>query len=489
MDEPTDPQSSSGGTSELLDPHLPSLSKFWLAALKDKACLFLPVDLRNQLPPSKGGMFYSIDVMDDVKQYYEANWSSLLLAAAIWLQERGFHKKDEAEMGGADNGKAAASLPMPLLPESSSSTSAARSSDVPRASPSDSRLDKFHLVLGLAVQSLCMPSTLDQPHVLSNCLRTLRKLLCSEVAREVLASDSRVGIELLNVMHRLLLTSTFLPIHITAMQVAEVIGNILVQVISFQKQPEDSPVSSEAKDSNNDSETGKDVALKPEVSIQPGESCGYAILQVVACSLLRVTPNLRDSGASDSRYVSSASSPPKNEDLIVVLHAVKVLGVICGICAPVGVSSVLPPVLHLLLSTLAYMCKLGKNTGSAAVVARVMAAGLQSLGQICTMLPLSDAQVGPQLTSIVQSALVSILGKHAAQVGGAKEEAELAGMDDGTRLVVMVVLLLRTSQDVCPAPSNLFDSCVSLFKQCLRSSDSKVWGWMITVNHNHHMYV
>lgn len=445
------------------------------------------MELRCQLPPSRGGMFYSVDVMDNVKQYYDANWSSLLLAAAIWLQDRGFNRKEDEE--GEVNkdgrgGQSFASLPMPLLPGATSSSSSVTPSSgmstplSSSSSPSDPRLEKFHLILGLAVQSLCMPATLDQTHVLSNCLRTLRKLLCSEVAHEVLASDCRVGVELLSVVHRLLLTSTSLPIHVTSIQAASIMGGILQQAVV--KASFSSP-SSSSDPGVKGMGGGPNVPVKPEISIQPGESCAYGLLEVVACCLLRLIPSLhvmRSPHLTSSSASSSSSLHPnlKSEELLVILHSIKILGVVCSICGPEGVVSVLPPVLHMLLSTLAYVCML-QRAPTPGLIASLTSAGMQSLGQLCSALPLSHDLVGPQLCSIIQSALFSVLGKHVHQVGsvkGEEEEAGLMGMDDETRLVVVAVLLLRTPQDVCPAPSNLFDGCVCLFKQCLHSKDTKV---------------
>ena len=485
--EEMEPQTTSSGPSELLDPHLPSLSFYWLAALKDKACLFLPAKLRNQLPPSRGGLFYSVDMMDDVKQYYEANWSSLLLAATIWLQDRGF--KNEEEGGGVSNNDGSrnnsVSLPTPLIPGSTSSSvnpssdASALSSSSNSSFPSSDRHDKFHLILGLAVQSLCMPATLDQVHILSNCLRTLKKLLWSEVARVELASDCRIGVELLNVVHRLLLTSTSLPIHITSIQVASIVGSILHQAAIKSSSSSVSYSYSSSKEVG----AATNVPMQPENSIEPGESCAYALLQVVTCSLLRLVPSLRltcDESAqphltSSSFHCSETAS--KGEDLLMILHAVKILGIICGVCGPEGVVSVLPPILHMLLSTLAYLCTLQTHQSSE-LLTQLTSAGLQALGKLCSALPLSHDVLSSRFCAIIQSALCSVLGKHVPRMAGdsgEEEEPELAGMDEGTRLVVVAVLLLRTAHDVCPAPSNLFDGCVSLFKQCLHSKDSTVW--------------
>ena len=474
--EEVDSHAPSRGVSELFDPHLSSLSYYWLAALNDKARLFLPVNLRSQLPLSKGGLFYSAAIMDDVRQYYEANWSSLLLAAAIWLQDRGFSEEEEGGSKGNKSGNNSASLLMPLLPGSTSSSLSPPSLSTP-ATASDSRLDKFHLVLGLAVQSLCMPATLDQLDVLSNCLRAVRKLLCSEVAQELLASDHRVGVELLSVVHRLLLTSTSLSIHIMSLQVAIIVEGILQQVALKTPSTSSSPDPSGL-------EAPKNVPMGLETSIQPGESCAYALLQVVACCLLRLVPSLHLAGDGPRSHRTSASGcsegPPKDEELLVILHAVKILGLVCGVCGPEGIVSVLPPILHMLLSTLAYMCILRHTcTPTPGLVANLISIGLHSLGLICAALPMSHDLLRPQLCTVLQSTLFSILGKNVLQAGSGsrgEEEEALIGMDEGTRMVVVTVMLLKTPHDVCPAPSNLFNGCVSLFQKCLHSKDSKVLG-------------
>ena len=470
-----EPQSSA---VELTDPHLPVLSKFWLAALKDKAYLFLPAEFGNQLPPS-GGTFYSVDVMDSVRPYYEANWSSLLHAAAMWLQERGFQEmKVGDEVGGSDSGGGnAAGLPVPLLSDTSGSSSFA---PPPPPITSDPRVMNFHLVLGLSVQSLCSPATLDHPHVLSSCLRALQRLLTSDVAFDVISSDSRFAVELLSMLHRLLLTCQVPSIHVVSLHIAILVGNILGRAVVQTPVPravdkEEGATTNEPSASSavKEVESGK-VPVSLEESIKPGTSCTCSLLEVVSCCLLRLVPSLKQAEyqqrpSSSSPPASSSANLPSKDSLTIILLCLKILSVPCGLCAPEATPTVLPSVLHLQLSTLGYVSTLSQH--ALKEVPRLPAVALQSLSQVCTALPMSHDVAGPELGEILQSALTSVLGGY---VGGFKGEDAL-GISDESRVVVVVVLLCAaSSRNICPPGSGLFEGGVALFEKCLRTGDLKV---------------
>ena len=53
----------------LVQEELPSLSKHWLAALKDHALLSLPTDFKSQLPYD-GGAFYTNDTIKSARPHY-----------------------------------------------------------------------------------------------------------------------------------------------------------------------------------------------------------------------------------------------------------------------------------------------------------------------------------------------------------------------------------------------------------------------------------
>ena len=223
-DEDTD--SSQAGAMELLDPHLPRLSQYWLAAVKDHAYLSLPPQFSSQLPPS-GGTFYNNDVMDCVKPYYQDNWPSLLHAAAIWLASGGFDTLEKSASTGT-----LSSLPPPqlvpsgaqMLPPPAIPPLGGTSGLVPGT---DARRDYFHLILGLSVQALCTPATLDEPQTVTHCLRAVKRLFKAAFSRGLLSSDSQLSIEVLSVMHRLLLTCQSKAMHTVALEVASFIGEAL----------------------------------------------------------------------------------------------------------------------------------------------------------------------------------------------------------------------------------------------------------------------
>ena len=85
--------------ASLVQSELPSLSKYWLAALKDHALLLLPLEYGSQLP-FDGGAFYSNDTIELARPHYISTWSSILEASAVWLTyDHGFDNIHEELLG------------------------------------------------------------------------------------------------------------------------------------------------------------------------------------------------------------------------------------------------------------------------------------------------------------------------------------------------------------------------------------------------------
>ena len=432
--------SQTSGAVELLNPHLPSLSQYWLAALKDHAYLSLPPQFSSQLP-SAGGTFYSTNVMESVKPYYEANWPSLLHAAATWLESRGLKET----VGSAPS-------PFPV-----------GSSLLPAA---DQRHDWFHLILGLAVQALCTPATLDHPLTVLSCLHGLRRLLRSEYSRGELGADCQLAIEMLNVLHRLLLTCQSHTVHTIVLEIATLVGSALQHVARTTAELE---------------EGSERSRFKLEAVIEPGKSCVYGLLEVSACCLLRLVPDLKPKESEVSSSVIAAHHPgsPSQEELNIITQAVSILVIAVSLCTPHACVHILPSVLHLFLYTLKYTSTLSHHFQ--------LASNLQSLRQLCAMLPLFDERHGGTVRLVLQSALATILG---VEERGETEKGSLVDMEEETKLMVVAILLHIAAADICPAPSKLFDGCVKLFKQCLQSTRSKVGDSVLlplvwTMHHHH----
>lgn len=428
--------SQASGAVELLDPHLPSLSQYWLAALKDYAYLSLPSQFGTQLPPA-GGTFYSNNTMESVKPYYEANWPSLLHAAAIWLESKGLKESSQQPPVGGDP----STQPIPF-----------GNSLMPAA---DVKYEYFHLILGLAVQALCIPATLDHPPTVLSCLHALRRLLRSNYSRGELASDCQLAIEMLNVLHRLLLTCQSHSMHVIVLEIATLVGNALQLAAGIKVEPTTTE--------------GGELELssfKPESTIEPGKSCAHALLEVSACCLLRLVPALRP-GDSEVPSKSSAamvhhSGSLSKEEHSIIAQSVSILVTAVSLCTPRACIQMLPSVLHMLLSALKYTSLVSPLQPTSI---------LQSLRQLCTTLPLSDEQYGSGVVGVLQSALATVLG---VEDRGAMEKGLLAEMDKETRLLVVAILLHAPAANICPPDSKLFDGCVLLFKHCLQSGKSKV---------------
>lgn len=188
--------------NDLIDPHLPALSQYWISAIRDHAYLSLPSQFGSQLPPN-GGTFYVSAMSSFVRPYYEANWPSILRAASLWASKAGLR-------GGATRDEKLSVDAPPLFGGM-------------MAPPTDERHDMFHLLVGVAVQSLCDPSLYESPLTIQCCLQSLQYLVQTPLAKEVLIMETQLLLELLNVLHRVVLTSYSTDIHLMAFKIALVL--------------------------------------------------------------------------------------------------------------------------------------------------------------------------------------------------------------------------------------------------------------------------
>ncbi len=391
-------ESVSTAAVELLHPHLPSLSRYWLAALQDRAHLTLPPEFASQLPPN-GGTFYTVSAVEIVRPYYEANWTSLLHAAAIWLKTN-----------------AGASLPPAGL----------------LSSPPGS--DHAHLVLGLAVQSLCTSATLDQPLTLNNCLQALKILVCASTVKEQLSRSNKIVSELLSVLHRVLLTCPNKNMHSLALQISQLIGGSL-----------------------------STATTSPETELT--STPAYSLLKVAACCLFRQIPGLE---SLKPRSTAPISAAPFTQDIHCLIdHSLPLLVTAISLCPSNHIHSMLPSALHMLLSALEYTSSVGGATNPAsASVGGATSAGLAALRELCSVLKLQEDE---RLVEILRSGLASVLAVE--DESGAVET--YPGMGEETRLLVMSVFLL-SSLPVCPPHSTLHTHCTQLLNNSITGNKSKV---------------
>ncbi|XP_012902899.2 HEAT repeat-containing protein 5A isoform X7 [Mustela putorius furo] len=198
---------SPDGLLDLVHADLGTLSRLWLAALQDFALLTLPSEFASQLPV-EGGAFYTSETSENAKLHYYNSWALILHATALWLTSTGFVVADPDE--------GASHLSRPVTPTSMCQGS---SSGATVKSPEDVCTDRFHLILGISVEFLCSLRSDATMESITACLHALQALLDVPWPRSKIGSDQDLGIELLNVLHRVILTRESPSIQLASLEV------------------------------------------------------------------------------------------------------------------------------------------------------------------------------------------------------------------------------------------------------------------------------
>ena len=152
--------------------------------------------------------------------------------------------------------------------------------------------------MGVAIQALCDPALYDTLHTIKCCLQSLHHLLATSLAQTILTSDTQLLMEVLNVLHRVILTSRHSETHLLAFRIA----------LSLT--------------------TGLKLSER-EDKIEEDKSCAYTLLVLASWALLK---------------------PSSNKELMSL--AVQLLpNAVQWIC-PTVIHTVLPSVLYVMLSTI-----------------------------------------------------------------------------------------------------------------------------------------
>lgn len=276
-----EPGNKSEAGDDLIEPHLSILSQYWLSAINDYAQLLLPDQFSNQLPPN-GGVFYIAAMAPYVRLYYESDWAPILEASSLWANK---NKLKETKLTNTGNAMSLAPPFASMLP---------LATDL--APPTDERHDMFYLLMGMAVQALCNPALYDSTHTIKCCLNSVHYLIKTSLAHSIMSSDKQLLIEILNVLHRVVLTSRDTNIHLESFRIA----------LSLT------------------SELSLDVL---EEKIEEDQSCAYTLLVLASWALLKPSQNYE--------LISLATLLLPN-----VLHWI----------APTALSKVLPSVIYIILS-------------------------------------------------------------------------------------------------------------------------------------------
>uniref|UniRef100_A0A4X1T2F8 HEAT repeat-containing protein 5A n=1 Tax=Sus scrofa TaxID=9823 RepID=A0A4X1T2F8_PIG len=436
---------SSDGLLDLVHTDLGTLSRLWLAALQDFALLTLPSEFASQLPV-EGGAFYTAETSENAKLHYYHSWALILHATALWLTSTGFVVADPDE--GAPN------LSRPVTPTSMCQGS---SSEATVKSPEDVYTERFHLILGISVEFLCSLRSDATMESITACLHALQALLDVPWPRSKIGSDQELGIELLNVLHRVILTRESPSIQLASLEVVRQI------ICAAQEHVKEKRRSAEVDDGAAEKETlpefgeGKDTG-----GLIPGKSLVFATLELCVCILVRQLPELNPK-LTGSPGVKGAKPQMLSEDgSRLVSAALVILSELPAVCSPEGSISILPTILYLTIGVLRETAvKLPGGQLSSTV-----AASLQALKGILSS-PMARAEKSRAAwTDLLRSALTTVLD--CWDPDGTHQE-----LDEVSLLTAVTVFILSTCPEVTTI-SCLQKRCIEKFKATLRINDPMV---------------
>ncbi|KAH9415275.1 HEAT repeat-containing protein 5B [Dermatophagoides pteronyssinus] len=297
-------KSSSNNSESLLDlvqPQLLTLSKYWIFALKDHALLTLPDEYYSQIPPD-GSTFFNLETIDIVRPMYRASWPSILNAAALWLcTDKGFELLDND------------------------------------SSLNLTRFEQFYLLFGVCIESLSNPKSTEQAIHVQTYLDSLKELIQhNEVTETILSNDTKLILELCQVLHRLLLTH-----EVSGSQV--VITEIIKSLIDIQ-------IRMKRDDNNDDSNDGSSVT-----GVEAHKSIVYSILEICLAILVRQLPQLCPQLAKtpEFSFVRSHKSTNyalfNNDNARIIANVLQILTDLCNVCRPSDSVTILPTILYLFI--------------------------------------------------------------------------------------------------------------------------------------------
>uniref|UniRef100_A0A8D2L7S9 HEAT repeat-containing protein 5A n=1 Tax=Varanus komodoensis TaxID=61221 RepID=A0A8D2L7S9_VARKO len=417
---------------ELVQADLGNLSKLWLAALQDFALLTLPSEYSSQLPV-EGGAFYTAETIENSRPHYQNSWALILHATALWLTSTGFLVGDSDE--GLTN------LSRPVTPTSMCQDSTSRAAV---KSPEDVNSDRFHLVLGISVEFLCSPRSDAAMENITSCLHALQALLDVPWPRSKIGGNQELSVELLNVLHRLVLTRESPDIQLAAL---EVVRQIL---FAAQEHIKEKRRSAEEKETLPEFGEGKDTG-----GLIPGKSLVFATLEMCVCILVRQLPQLNPEITGNPGITAGKPQLLSENGSRLVAAALGIISDVPAVCSPEGRMNiaVLPTILYLIIGVLRETA-VKIPTGQLPLT---VAASLQALKGVLSS-PMARAE---KSRTAWNKLLRSALPFHCLP----------PEFDEGSLLTATAIFILSTSPEVTTMEC-LQKCCIEKFKSAMESKDS-----------------
>ncbi|KAM7078672.1 HEAT repeat-containing protein 5B isoform 3-T4 [Molossus nigricans] len=425
----------------LVQPELPTLSRLWLAALKDYALLTLPAEFASQLPPD-GGAFYTPETIDTARLHYRNSWAPILHAVALWLNSTGFTCSESTEAA-AISGLQKRSASVNLNQASGAMPSAKSLPEINK--------DRMHLILGVSIQFLCSPRPEEPIEHVTACLQALHTLLDSPYARIHIAEDQLIGVELLSVLHRLLLTCNPPSVQLLVTAVVQQIVRAAQDYLQEKRntlneddmEKESCPVLGEGGDSG---------------GLIPGKSLVFATMELLMFILVRHMPHLSIK-MSDSPSHIATKTRLSEESARLVAATVTILSDLPSLCSPAGCMTILPTILFLIARIL-------KDTAIKSADNQVpppVSAALQGIKNIVTLSMAKTEGTQKQWTALIRSTLACILEY--------PQPEDSMPMPDEVSMLTAIALFLWSAGSEIIGVQSLQNGCMNRFKNALNSCD------------------
>ncbi|KAF4017993.1 hypothetical protein G4228_009411 [Cervus hanglu yarkandensis] len=266
-----------------------------------------------------------------------------------------------------------------------------------------------------------------------------------------------LGIELLNVLHRVILTRESPSIQLASLEVVRQI------ICAAQEHVKEKRRSAEVDDGAAEKETlpefgeGKDTG-----GLVPGKSLVFATLELCVCILVRQLPGLNPKLTGSPGVKATKPQMLSEDGSRLVSAALVILSELPAVCSPEGIISILPTILYLTIGVLRETAvKLPGGQLSSTV-----AASLQALKGILAS-PMARAEKSHSAwTDLLRSALTTILD--CWDPDGTHQE-----LDEVSLLTAITVFILSTSPEVTTIPC-LQKRCIEKFKATLEVKDPMV---------------
>lgn len=443
----------------LVQPELKSLNKYWLAALRDHALLALPEDFTSQLPP-EGGAFYNAEATSTTRPHYLKAWAPIVYAAALWLDAGGFQVIEENSDGSYTSpANSGPMLPgMAVIPTGNAAS---------MKKPEEIKSDYFHLMIGVCVENLSNHRATEPLQNISSCLQAIHTLLDDLWPRRQLVADPSLPIELLNVLHRLLLTRENLSTHLQVISVVKQIIKAMQEKIEGQRKVKGESIENKEKSENEkenldwDSDIGEGGTSGEVV---PGKSVVFATLEVCLCILVRQLPALNPSGGASAASIHSYSKNAglSDEASHLISATVLIMAELPSLCSPAGSVSVLPTILCLTTNVLRETAEPSLDGKSAPTVTSCM----QALRSLATCTFVKDPRCANDWEKFLQSTLATILDYSNPD----KDKMEV----DMCSVLLAVAVFIASAPPSVSAVSSLQAQGVDLFSKALKSEDPVV---------------